>query len=252
MVLSYEGTDFFGFQAQTKSGLRTVQGELNRVFQEVFDITPDLCVSGRTDRGVHASGQVVNFKWERELPFDKIKHALNAGLSDDVRVVMVDQVADDFHARYSARSKTYHYYFSLEPVPLYLRKFVTHVKLQLNRLDLMDALSDTFVGTHNFRNFKALGSFKSSDIKTIYEFKIEPVKQFSIWQEAFSVPIYCVEVRGSGFLYKMMRNIVGNCLEVMRGRRSMKDLQMQLSSDVKCYTYTTAPAQGLCLVSVEY
>ncbi len=247
LVLSYDGTGFFGFQSQP-TNVPTIEGELKRAIHRLFKCTATLIPAGRTDAGVHASGQVVLCKMEIHILPNNLLRALNSMLIQAIRVISVDIVDNSFHPRYAAFSREYHYNFTNSQVPVFMQSFVTHFPGKLS-FENVQQIKDVFLGTHSFKNFKCKGSFQSSDFKTIYKFDIveQPVQMFGLTSQTF----YSLKIEASGFLYKMMRNIMGSVVEVLRSKRSVQDLQ-NLLAGTDSFAFQTAPAKGLMLVKVNY
>lgn len=239
-----------GFQQQP-SPLRTVEGEFKSSFRKTFKRNISINPAGRTDCGVHALGQVLNFKMDKEIHPEKLKIALNANLPEDIRVLSTEIVPDNFHARYSSKSRTYYYYFTQNLIPPFLQRYVTVVKYDFD-FSMTPDICQTLIGEHDFSNFRSKGSFQSSTIKTIYDFKMTKTDMMTLNSEPLNYPLYTISITGSGFLYKMVRNVVGSVFEVLRGKRSVVELRQQLSEKKKAFLYTTVPAQGLWLIKVEY
>jgi tRNA pseudouridine38-40 synthase len=243
LTLEYDGTHFNGWQIQPK-GQRTVQGEIKKALQTIFKKDLTVIGSGRTDSGVHALGQVANVKIPKAMPVEELHRALNALLPSDIAVIDVKKVSDTFHAQYSAKQKTYRYTISHLKIrsPLHDR-FALHYPYPLN-VALMKKEAKSLVGRHDFRSFQAAGSSlkkKASTIRTI--------KSLKIHQRGFLI---FIDITADGFLYKMVRNIVGSLLVVGAGRLKRKSLKTILSQKDRKLAPPTAKAQGLCLVSVNY
>ena len=248
--MGYDGTEFSGFQQQPGS-IRTVEGELKKALNKMLGVAPKVIPAGRTDSGVHATGQVINFKIYQSISDVGLCNALNSLLPKDIQVHTVQSVSDDFHARFASKKRTYKYYFTQEKVPIFYSRYVTEVKTKLN-MQLISEIPPIFLGQHNFRNFKALGSTQKSDVKEIFGFSIEPLSFKTLNGTVLQDIVYELKITANGFLYKMVRNIVGSVWEVLRGKIRPDDLQMQLKSEKKLYQYPTAPSKGLWLDSVEY
>ena len=254
LTVAYDGTPYHGWQIQP--GLPTVQGTLARALHHITGETVLPQGSGRTDTGVHALGQIASFSLESPIPGPNLQRALNHLLPTSIRIVAVEAVSADFHARHSARRKTYEYRISPEPVcPPTLAPFVWNCTWPLD-LAAMQRAATYVVGTHDFTSFAATEpdlSARSSDegtsdatneksaIRTIFA---------SDWHSESGLLIY--QVTGSGFLHHMVRNLVGTFVDVGRGRTPADTLPKILEARSRPAAGPTAPPQGLFLVSVDY
>jgi len=200
--------------------------------------------SGRTDAGVHALGQVAHFKTEQELDLYVFTHALNRLLPLDIRVLSIEPAVPEFHARYSAISKEYHYHLFLDPV---LDPFQRHRVWQIQRSLSTELLSDAcqiLVGTHDFTSFS-----NESNRGAAAKGAVRTMKRIDMISEPGGVRL---ELEANGFLYKMVRNIVGTAVEVAIGKHSVEEMRDILAVRDRQQAGKTAPAQGLCLVRVGY
>lgn len=239
LVVAYEGTAYRGFQIQ--KGGRTIQGELEKALGGIFGHAPRVMAAGRTDAGVHALGQVVNFRAEGSIPTDRIPRALNGLLPPDIVVRGAAEVPPSFHARYDATGKTYRYLIYTGGIP---SPFWRRYSLMAGRsLDLaaMQQAAAFLVGTHDFRSFQASGSSVKRTVRTVSDISIREVP-----------PLVIFEARADGFLYKMVRNIVGTCLEIGLGAMKPEDIREVLVRADRDAAGPTAPPEGLFLVRVDY
>lgn len=241
LTISYDGTRFVGWQRQAKG--ESIQGLLEDALAR-FEGAPVLVHgAGRTDAGVHALGQVASVRLTCAHDTATIARGLNAQLPDDVRVTAVDEAAPDFHARYSARSKTYRYVLRNAPLAgPFERSYVWHLPEPLD-LDAMRAAAAAVPGTRDFSAFRSTGSDAGSTVRTITrsEFPIR-VKE----------GLLAYEIEGDGFLRHMVRAIVGTLVEIGRGRRSPDSMGALLTGGARAQAGATAPARGLFLVRVDY
>lgn len=239
LTLEYDGAQFFGFQRQI--GKRTVQSELEKAFKRLFRKKVKIgAASGRTDSGVHAKGQVLHFKVDSKIPLPKIQRALNTYLPEDLAVVQIQEARPEFHARFWAKSKTYQYTVWNTPVrPVLERNFVYHYPHPLSLL-LMRKAVRRLVGKHDFRSFQAQADGRNS-IRTIYQFKIRKLGH----------KIYFT-VEADGFLYNMVRNMVGTVLRLGDGRLGLNEFKQILANRNRNHIGHTVPAQGLVLLQVKY
>lgn len=239
LTLEYDGTHFAGWQAQPRQ--RTVQGTLEAALGRLVGQEIRVEGAGRTDAGAHALGQVASLKLETTIPSQKLVEALNPLLPDDVRVLCSEEVPEDFHARFSATGKVYRYVALLrdEQSPL-SRHRAWHIgtKVDIGKIELALPL---LTGTHDFRAFCAAKSSVTATVRTIREAKIATEGEF-----------VSAEFCGNGFLYHMVRIIMGALVAVGRGKIDPQAITLALSSGCRPLAFITAPAHGLYLVAVEY
>ncbi len=240
IVLAYEGTDFAGWQVQP--GRRTIQGEIEAVLAAIEGKAVKVLGSGRTDAGVHALGQVASFEIENALPLENLERALNHRLPPAIRVLSAEQVAPEFHARHSATAKTYEYRIWREAIcPPFERRYVWQLPYPLDE-EAMIAAAPLFEGERDFRSLATNGGRdRDSTVRTIHRSHLER-----------QGPRLVYRVRGSGFLYNMVRNIVGVLAEVGRGNFKVEDVEPILEACDRRRAGPTAPPVGLFLAEVEY
>ena len=243
IVLSYDGTEYHGWQVQP--GLATIQGALERVLSEMEGGPVPVAGSGRTDAGVHALGQVAAFSISNPIPLDNLRRAMNRLLPRDIRVLSAEEAAPDFHPRFQARRKTYEYrIFRGEIGSPFERKYVHHHPYPLD-VDAMVAAAPLLEGEHDFTAFAASDErdeLELSKVRTIFCSRLERGEGDRL--------IY--RVTGSGFLKHMVRNIVGVLLEVGKGNEERAGVVARLQPGCVIPPGPAAPARGLFLVGVEY
>ncbi len=242
LTIAYDGSDFHGFQTQRGSGLRTVQQELAEAWQRLTGENAQIVGAGRTDTGVHASGQVVNVRTaSTAIPDDRVAHALNAVLADDLTVVKCEHVPNSFHARFDALSKMYEYsiYNDTFPSPLH-RRYAYFVRGRLN-VDAMDQAAGRLVGRHDFAAFSGNNRTVHSTVRTVMMCSVDR-----------SGPLITLRVEADGFLYHMVRTIVGSLLCVAKGERRVAWISEALNSGDRAQAGPTAPPHGLVLRWVRY
>lgn len=239
LTIQYDGSNYYGWQRQKDRN--SIQGEVEKAIKLVTGETVNLIGSGRTDRGVHAEGQVANFITKSSIPGDRFKYALNSKLPNDISIVESNIVNDDFHSRYDAIGKMYRYIIYNKEIrnPMY-RNFVYHVPYKLN-MDNMQSALEFFLGTHDFSAFMASNSSVKSTIRTINEIFL--IKRNDL---------IFFSIEGNGFLYNMVRIIVGTLIEVGSGKIELKSIPYIIESGNRNKAGHTAPAQGLCLEKVYY
>jgi tRNA pseudouridine38-40 synthase len=246
LIVAYDGTEFHGWQVQP--GLPTVQGALAQAIRHTTgdDVLPQ--GSGRTDAGVHSLGQVVSVAVTSPIPERGFLIALNDSLPPSIRVLAAKEVPMEFHARKSARAKTYRYrIYRGDICPPFLARYVYHHPYPLDENAVMEA-AGAVMGEHDFTSFAAVDPEREregeapSNVRAIFH---------SEWVREENDLIYTV--RGNGFLHHMVRNLVGTFLLVGKGSLRGRDIERILSAcNRSANPGATAPAQGLCLISVEY
>lgn len=245
LVVAYDGSPFSGWQVQP--GRATIQGALADAIERITGerILPQ--GSGRTDAGVHALAQVATFTTSSSIPSGNLLKALNSVLPATIRVVAVEEVPADFHARHSAKAKTYEYrLYRGDICPPFLANFVTHHPYPLDESAMAEA-AGRVVGEHDFTSFAAVDPEKGQpdesgdNVRTVFS---------SAWQRSGEEFVY--RVRGNGFLHHMVRNLVGTFLLVGKGTLKPADIDNILAAKKRSAAGATAPAEGLYLVSVEY
>lgn len=239
ILIEYDGTRYSGWQRQINavSIQQTVEEALEKITGEKIKITG----SGRTDAGVHALGQVANFKIETRIPVEKLPYAINAQLPRDIVVKGATLADDDFHARFSAKSKTYEYkiYNSVHPSAL-LRNYSYWCSGRPDVTAMAEA-GKLFLGVHDFSAFMASGSPVKTTVREIHKITIQKCHN-----------IITLEVCAGGFLYNMMRIMAGTLLDVGLGNTDADEITQIILSKDRNRAGKTLPPQGLCLMKVEY
>lgn len=249
--VAYDGTAYAGWQRQANGP--SIQAALEEALTPLAGAAVTITGAGRTDAGVHADGQAAHVDLPDGIDPDVVVRATNARLPADIRVRSAAFVADDLHARYSARSKTYRYAWLVSRIghPLLSR---THC-LVAPPLDLpaMAAAAARLVGTHDFAAFQSTGTAVSSTVRTItgVDLGVRPAADIGL-HLADTERVVELELRGDGFLRHMVRAIAGTLLEVGSGRRPVDDMDRLLAGAPRAAAGPTAPAHGLTLVRVDY
>ncbi|MEP6849164.1 MAG: tRNA pseudouridine(38-40) synthase TruA [Acidobacteriota bacterium] len=245
LLIQYDGTDFHGWQVQENA--RSIQGELERVISVLDDGDVKVAGSGRTDAGVHAEGQVANVHLRREFTANKLRLAINGNLSRDIRIVDVEIAPEEFHARFSAKKKTYVYRVVNAPVMSpFWQRFAHH---ETRRLDIsrMAEAAECFIGEHDWTAFASAKSDGETRVRTINEFTID-----SVWDDRARSSIIEFRISANGFLRYMVRSIVGTLLEVGRGEKDIDTILTAIADGDRALAGITASACGLTLLKVEY
>ncbi len=243
-LIQYDGTEFVGWQRQ-ESGT-SIQGAIEDALARIEGTAVTVHGAGRTDAGVHAVGQVASVRLATALDDETLGRALNANLPPTIRVFDLVTVADDFHARFSARSKTYEYrIWNGAAMPPFIRQYAWHVPQPL-AVDVMQHAADALVGEHDFAVFQGTGSTVHTTIRTVMSAR---------WSEQTSSSdgqLLVFEMCGEGFLRHMVRAVTGTLVEIGLRRRAADDVPRLLASRDRSQAGRTAPACGLFLMKVEY
>jgi tRNA pseudouridine38-40 synthase len=250
LTLSYDGTDFSGWQVQPETA--TIQATLASAIGRITGEKVLPQGSGRTDAGVHALAQVVTFVTESSVPAANFQKALNDILPSSVRVLQVEEAGADFHARHSAKAKTYRYRIYREAIcPPFLARYLWHYPYPLEE-GAMASAAAFVIGKHDFTSFAAVDPERGRDDELVSNVPPSNVRQIfsSCWARVDEEFVYTV--RGSGFLHHMVRNLVGTFVLVGKGSLKPGDVARILKTKNRSQAGPTAPANGLYLVSVEY
>ncbi len=248
LTLEYDGTNYCGWQVQNhpaskslRRRKKSIQEVLEKALSKILRKKVATIVSGRTDAGVHALGQVANFKTNSKIPPVNLQNAINSFLPDDISVIAAQEVPSDFHSRFDAKTKIYRYNIINRPFPAALLR--NQVLFHPYPLDFkrMQQEARVLEGRHNFKSFQASEKRQKSTVRTI--------KRISVAKKG---DLIYIDIEGSGFLYNMVRNIVGTLIEVGRGKFPKGCLKTILRSRNRKLAGPTAPARGLCLLAVNY
>lgn len=239
IIVSYDGTNYVGWQVQP-NGI-SVQALLEKSLYELTGEQIRVEGSGRTDSGVHARAQVAHFETEARMAADKFAIAMNMHLPNDIRVLYSEECDPSFHARFSAKRKEYAYTVQLGPhADVFTRTTSLHLHYMPD-IKAMQEAAEAVLGTHDFNAFKCTGSSMENTVRTITK---------SEWSRNGQYLVYSVE--GNGFLYNMVRILVGTMLEIGSGKRLASDMRKAIESGDRSAAGATAPAHGLCLMRVVY
>lgn len=240
LTISYDGTNFNGWQQQ-KNTENTIQEIVTDSIQKCIGEKVEVIASGRTDKGVHAYGQVVNFQCVKQLKIKMFLNEINEILPNAIVVRDMEQVPERFHARYNAKQKTYVYKIVNKKINNpFKRKYTLHVKENLN-IELMKDAARSLMGTHDFAGFSSTKKSKKGTVKTISNIEIK--------EQYDELHIYFT---GDGFLYNQVRIMVGTLLDIGTGKLKVNSVKDVLQNKDREQAGTTVPPHGLYLVSVEY
>ncbi len=252
LVIEYDGTNYYGWQLQ-KNTHNTLQETIEKVLKRILQEDVRLIASGRTDAGVHAEAQVSNFKTGSRIALRQLKQALNSLLPKDIVVTKLQEAGPQFHARFDVKSKTYRYIVLNQRHPsVFWRHFAYFVPYELN-IALMRKAAKLLVGRHNFSSFQASDGKNSKDyaggLNQKSKESIRVIYGVNIYKEG---NLFFFDIKANGFLYKMVRNIVGTLIEVGLRKRSPTSIKNILAAKNRKFAGITAPACGLILLNVEY
>ena len=239
LVIEYDGKEFNGWQKQPTK--LNIQGTIEKAIESITGEQVELNASGRTDAGVHAINQVANFKTNSNIPIEKFPIAINSKLKKSIRIKSAEEAQERFHSRLNCKKKTYRYIInnSLEGSAIY-RNLETHIPQKLNIEKMKEGIK-YFEGEHDFKAFKASGTSSKSSVRTIYETKIYTDDD----------RIY-IELTGNGFLYNMVRIIVGTLVDVGLEKIKPEDIIDIINSGEREKAGKTLPPNGLYLLNVMY
>ena len=239
LTIEYDGKEFNGWQKQPNK--LNIQGNLEKVISDLTKEKIEIIGSGRTDAGVHALGQVANFKTNSNIPIEKFAIAINSRIKQSIRIKKAEEVDERFHSRYNCKRKTYRYIINTsETGSAIYRNLEYNIKMQLDVKKMQEAVK-FFIGEHDFSAFKSSGTSSKSSVRTVYNAKVEQDGERII-----------IELTGNGFLYNMVRIISGTLVEVGLNKIKPEDITKIIESKDRQNAGKTLPPCGLYLVSVEY
>jgi tRNA pseudouridine38-40 synthase len=268
LKLAYDGTNYCGWQVQANGP--SIQAELERSIEQLTGSHSRVLSAGRTDSGVHALGQVASFHTESGIPGERFQPALQQFLPEDVVVLESREVAHDFHATFSAKRKRYRYviHHGRAAFP-FVRRFAYHLSVDLD-VAAMQAAAQVLIGTHDFRSFETDWPNKATSVRTVFEIEFARREHWPLWTNVSSLASAVGEMSGmtgvqstsgdfismdivaDGFLYNMVRTIVGTLINVGRHTWTAADVSRILHAQKRSAAGATAPACGLYLVHVDY
>ena len=239
LTIEYDGKDFNGWQKQPNK--LNIQGEIERAIENITGEKVDLIASGRTDAGVHAIGQVANFKTDSNIDINKVPIAINSQVKNAIRIQNAEEVEENFHSRFNCKRKTYRYVIdnSKYGTAIY-RNLTYHMPIKLD-VEKMKKAIKYFEGEHDFKAFKSSGTSSKSSVRTIYS--------ANVLVEGNNIVI---DLTGNGFLYNMVRIISGTLVDVGLGKIKPEEIPNIIESKDRSKAGKTLPPQGLILLKVDY
>ena len=239
LTIEYDGKDFNGWQKQPNK--LNIQGEIEKAIENITGEKVELIASGRTDAGVHAMGQVANFKTNSNMPIEKIPIAINSQVKNSIRIQNAEEVDENFHSRFNCKKKTYRYVIDNSKYGSAIYRNISyHMPIKLDVEEMKKAIK-YFEGEHDFKAFKSSGTSSKSSVRTIYK--------ADIITEGTNIAI---DLTGNGFLYNMVRIIAGTLLDVGLGKIKADEIPEIIESKDRNRAGKTLPPQGLMLLGVEY
>lgn len=242
ITIAYDGSPFCGWQIQP-NGI-SIQAKIEETIQIIMRESVHVIGAGRTDAGVHALGQIAHFHCDQEIQSFRFLESMNGLLPKEIRIKAIDSVPLDFHAQRSAKSKIYHYHLCLNRIQNPFNRLYSYQVYGKINLDLLKEGAQLFVGTHDFTSFANeahLGAAHANPVRNLYRINVLPEEEG-----------VRLEFEGDGFLYKMVRNIVGTLLEVARGKRPLEDIERIFEAKDRRKAGIAVPPHGLFLVQVCY
>jgi len=254
LTIEYDGTDFFGWQIQSRHQQKTIQDTIEKALQKILQEKVKLIASGRTDSGVHALAQVANFKTHSQIALEQLQKALNALLPAEITIIKTEELDLDFHSRFDVQSKVYRYLILNRPHrSSFLRNRVYFYPYPLD-VGLIQDEAKVLLGRHDFKAFCASGSNTKDTIRRIKKIAIKklPYLPWGVKDNPKKLPLIVIDIEANGFLYNMVRNIIGTLIEIGRKKLAKGGLKRILKSKDRRFAGPTAPAQGLYLLEVRY
>lgn len=240
LTIEYDGKEFNGWQKQPNK--LNIQGNLEKVISDLTKEEIEIIGSGRTDAGVHALGQVANFKTNSNIPIEKFAIAINSRIKQSIRIKKAEEVDEKFHSRLSCKRKTYRYVINNSNCESAIyRNLETYIPFKLD-IEKMQEAAKLFEGEHDFKAFKASGTSSKSSVRKIYKAEVTKQNNNRIY----------IELTSNGFLYNMVRIIAGTLVEVGEGKITPESITEIIDSKNREKAGKTLPARGLFLLKVEY
>ena len=254
LVIEYEGTNYYGWQVQPK--LKTIQGVLQSKLSMITKADTEVIGAGRTDAGVHALGQAANFRTDSRMTPGEFKAALNSVLPKDIVIKDVQEIESDFHARYSATSRTYRYTILNGTTPSAFLRNYTYLVSQPLDVDSMDDACRALLGTHDFSSFASTGDPVRSFVRTVSDARMQDagclVTQAEACYSSAEHRLIRFQIEANAFLRGMVRAIAGTLLGIGRGKMLPEKMREILEAKTRSAAGPSLPGRGLCLIKVDY
>lgn len=250
LSVAYDGTDYAGFQAQ-KSGVPTIEGELNRALTELTGESVEVIGASRTDSGVHARCNLAVFDTQSRIPPEKFAHAINVRLPEQICVHTSREVPGDFHPRHCRTVKTYEYRIYNAQMPDPMRRLYTYFSRYKFNVEAMREAAQYLAGEHDFKSFCSMYTSARTTVREILGVEVEEIPCGSSADDFRRPREIVIRVSGKGFLYNMVRIIAGTLMEIGRGAKSPDEIPLILESADRRSAGPTAPACGLTLIRYE-
>ena len=239
LTIEYDGREYHGWQKQPNR--LNIQGEIEQAIENITGEKVELIGSGRTDAGVHAFGQVANFKMNSNFPIEKIPIAINSQLKRSIRIQRAEEVEESFHSRYNCHKKTYAYIIDNSKNGSAIYRNLTYHVSQLLDVEAMKQGAKYLIGEHDFASFKSSGTSSKSSVRIIYDIQILKEQERVV-----------IQITGNGFLYNMVRIISGTLLEIGMGQIPPEEMKFILQAKDRQRAGKTLPAHGLYLMHVDF
>ena len=239
LTIAYDGTNYHGWQIQPSRP--TVQAKINNAITKIIGHPVSVIGAGRTDKGVHATGQVANFVSHTDMPTDIIQRAINANLSDDIVISEVSEVEGRFHARFSATRRCYQYTILNRPYPCPFQRKNTFFISKYICLEQAEAICQTLVGRNNYAAFQKKGSERLNPVCNVFQANLTRTDDLVIFT-----------IQADAFLRGMVRAIIGTILKILQRQNAAKEMERIIANQDRSVAGTSAPAKGLTLTAVKY
>ncbi|MDI6822387.1 MAG: tRNA pseudouridine(38-40) synthase TruA [Actinomycetota bacterium] len=240
LVMEYKGTNYHGFQRQPN--LPTIQGELEKTLSQILQENIVVKSAGRTDAGVHALHQVINFRTRSQIPLLRLQHSLNSLLPRDIAVKEAEEVDESFDARRNATSREYKYFIMNKDHPSPFFAEFSHFIASSLDIDAMQEAAKLFLGTHDFTAFCVQSDIPKNPVRTIFEISCKKVHH----------DLLCIKIKADSFLHKMVRTIVGTLIRVGLGNLTLEQVAEIMEKKDRDRAGPTVPAKGLFLSNICY
>lgn len=250
LKIAYDGTNYCGWQIQPNQ--ISIEGKLNKVISKLLNEEIRVIGASRTDSGVHALGNIAVFDTETAIPANKIMYVLNQKLPDDIKIKETIEVDKDFHPRRVKSIKTYEYRILNSKVFLPQERYFSHMVYKRLDVEKMQKAAEYLCGKHDFTSFSSIKTGVKSKVRTIYKIEIDECDPYEMNCDSYESRLIKIKIVGNGFLYNMVRIIVGTLINVGIGSYPPEKIKEILAGNNRKLAGSTAPAKGLTLIDIEY